>query len=284
LEIMMAKLVAADRVRMVLCRAFAAVTLLAAMPQPGPAAAQAAAAAATPDFSGRWKLPGNAFDFAAPPAGMTPGPLVNTSGNRLVPIANHDSPLLKPWAAAEVKKHGDLLQAGRLAPDAHTSCQPMGVPYVLQVRGNVQFLQTPEAVTIIYMDNNQRRVVQMNAKHSANPKPTWFGESVGHYEGDSLVIDTIGIAVNEVSSIDRFGTPHTPAMHVVERYRVSPDRKQVNVVFTVDDPGTFNTPWHASGRYVTGDDGTDEDVCMENIRQIGSSGIIVVPTAAKPDF
>src|SRR5580765_3386206 len=55
-----------------------------------------------PDFSGPWAHNGAAFDFAQPPAGVSPGPLVNTSGDRLVPVGNYDSPLLKPWAAAEV--------------------------------------------------------------------------------------------------------------------------------------------------------------------------------------
>src|SRR5437660_10879147 len=59
-------------------------------------------ASAVPDFSGPWALTGNAFDFALPRPGIGPGPLVNTSGDRLVPVGNYDSPLLKPWAAAEI--------------------------------------------------------------------------------------------------------------------------------------------------------------------------------------
>src|SRR5215475_2770800 len=116
-----------------------------------------------PDFSGPWARAGNAFDFAAPPAGVSPGPLVNTSGDRLVPVGNYDSPLLKPWAAAEVKKHGDILLSGKLASDPHTSCQPMGLPYVLQVRDNVWFLQTSDWVTIVYQNGSQRREVHLNA-------------------------------------------------------------------------------------------------------------------------
>jgi hypothetical protein len=83
-------------------------------------------------------------------------------------------------------------------------------------------------------------------KHSAHSTPSWFGESIGHYEGDTLVIDTIGIAVHELSAIDRFGTPHTEAMHVIERYRVADNRRTLRVDFTVNDQGTFNMPWHAS--------------------------------------
>lgn len=239
---------------------------------------------AVPDFSGPWQLNPRNTDFAAPAPGVGPGPLVNVSGNRLVPVANYDSPLLKPWAAEVVKKHGDSLLAGVLAPDAHTSCRPMGVPYVLQVRGTMRLLQTPEWVMIIYMDDNQRRLVRLNVPHTERPKPTAFGESVGHYEGDTLVVDTIGQSIREVSSIDRFGTPHTEALRVVERFRVADDRKTLRVDFTVEDPGAFNMPWHASQTYLVGSDDGDEDICAENIRQIGSGGRIDIPIAEKADF
>ena len=240
--------------------------------------------APVPDFTGSWAIRGGSFDFAPPPTGIGPGPLVNVSGNRLVPIANHNSPLLQPWAAAIVKRHGDLLAAGKIAPDAHTSCHPMGAPYILQVRGPVQFLQTRDFVQIIYADNNQRRLVHLNRPHSPSPEPSWFGESVGHYEGDTLVVDTIGIAVHEVSAIDRFGTPHTEAMHLIERYRLAPDRSSISVVFTVNDPGTFTSPWHASATYFVSPEAFEEDICAENIRNIGSNGVIVVPEDTKVNF
>ena len=237
-----------------------------------------------PDFSGPWALSGNAFDFAAPPSGIGPGPLVNTSGDRLVPVGNYDSPNLKPWAAEAVKKHGDMLLAGKLAPDAHTACYPMGLPYVLQVRDNVWFLQTRGWITIAYQNGSQRRVVHMNAEHSAHPSPSWFGESVGHYEGDTLVIDTIGIAVHELSAIDRFGTPHTDAMHVIERYRVADGRRTLHVDFTVDDPGTFNMPWHASANYGRGTVYPGEYVCAENDNNYFHEDGYPLPQTEKPDF
>jgi len=239
---------------------------------------------AVPDFSGPWAHNGNAFDFAAPPMGVSPGPLVNTSGDRLVPVGNYDSPILKPWAAAEVKKHGDMLLSGKLAPDAHTACYPMGVPYVLQARDNVWFVQTPEWVAILYQNGSQQRLVHLDAKHSANPVPSWFGESVGHYEGDTLVVDTIGIAVHEVSAIDRFGTPHTDAMHVVERYRVSSDRRTLRVDFTVDDTGAFNIAWHAAVTYGRGTDSPGEYVCAENTNNYFHEDGYPIPESQKPDF
>ena len=236
-----------------------------------------------PDLAGPWMRTGNAFDFAAPPPGVGPRALVNVSGNDLIPIGNIDTPILKPWAAAEVKKHNDLIRAGKLALDAPASCMPMGVPYVLQVRENVWLLQQPDTVTIIYQNDYQRRVVHVDAPHSAHPLPSWFGESIGRYEGDTLIVDTTAIAVHEFSAIDRFGTPHTQAMHVVERYRVADDRRSLRVDFTVDDPGAFNMSWHAAVIYSRGTAYPGERPCAENNRE-GEAGLVPMPVATKPDF
>jgi hypothetical protein len=236
-----------------------------------------------PDVTGPWMRTGNAFDFAPPLPGTGPRALVNVSGNDLLPIGNVDSPILKPWAAAEVKKHNEILLAGKLAPDAPASCVPMGVPYVLQVRENVWLLQEPGTVTIIYQNDNQRRVVHLNTRHSAPLVPSWFGDSIGHYEGDTLVVDTTAIAVHEFSSIDRFGTPHTEAMHVIERYRVADDRKSLRVDFTVEDPGAFNMPWHAAVIYSRGTAYPGERPCAENNRE-GETGLVSMPMARKADF
>lgn len=248
-----------------------------------PGAGQSGEGATVPDLTGPWMRTGNAFDFAPPPPGAGPRSLINVSGNDLVPVGNIDSPILKPWAAAEVGKHNELIRAGKLALDAPASCMPMGVPYVLQVRENVWLLQQPDTVTIIYQNDYQRRVVHLDARHSAHPVPSWFGESVGHYEGDTLVVDTIAIAVHEFSAIDRFGTPHTEAMRVVERYRVADDRRSLRVDFTVDDPETFNMPWHAAVVYNRGTAYPGERPCAENNRE-GEAGLVPMPVATKPDF
>jgi hypothetical protein len=226
---------------------------------------------------------GNAFDFAAPPPGVGPRALVNVSGNDLLPVGNTDSPILKPWAAAEVEKHNALVRAGKLALDAPASCMPMGVPYVLEVRENVWLLQEPDTVTIIYQNDDQRRVVHLDARHSAHPVPSWFGDSIGHYERDTLVVDTTGIAVHQFSAIDRFGTPHSEAMRVVERYRVADDRRSLRVDFTVDDPETFNMPWHAAVVYSRGTAYPGERPCAENNRE-GEAGLVPMPVARKADF
>ena len=82
----------------------------------------------------------------------------------------------------------------------------------------VYVVQSPKEVLLIYSGNREVRHVYMNVPHSANPKPSWYGESVGHYEGDTLVVDTIGLSPKAV--IDNYHTPHTDALHVVERYHL----------------------------------------------------------------
>jgi hypothetical protein len=162
----------------------------------------------------------------------------------------------------------------------------------------------------------------MNVAHSEHPAFTWLGESVGHYEGGTLVIDTIGQKVGPLSMVDMYGTPFSAALHVIERYRlidgatardlqlthesayfgagtlnptvseygikIDPDSTKpgLQVEITVDDPLTFTTPWSAfvTYRHILDDSPWPEGVCAENPRGSGSSWIVLVPRADKPDF
>jgi hypothetical protein len=131
-------------------------------------------------------------------------------------------------------------------------------------------LQRPDTVTILYNRDHEFRKVRMNQAHPAKVVPSAHGDSVGHYEGDTLVIDTVGVKVGPYTMIDRLGTPYTEALHVVERYRlidyeaavkaqargfkewthipaydVDPDYKGkgLQLEFTVEDEGVFTMPW-----------------------------------------
>jgi hypothetical protein len=90
------------------------------------------------------------------------------------------------------------------------------------------------------MQDHQVRRVYLNVPHSANLKPSWFGESVGHYEDDSLVVDTVGLSRR--TFVDNYLTPHTDQLHVVERFHVINDGKTLEVNVHVEDPGAFTTP------------------------------------------
>jgi hypothetical protein len=84
----------------------------------------------------------------------------------------------------------------------------------------VQLLQRPDSITMLYDEDHEVRRVRMNQPHPAQVTPSWYGDSVGHYESDTLVIDTVGFKIGPFSAVDQYATPFTQALHVVERYRL----------------------------------------------------------------
>jgi hypothetical protein len=195
-------------------------------------------------------------------------------------VADLTNPNLKPWAKEVMKRENDKVLAGGIGFTARSSCMPAGVPAFMMFAGvePMYFLQTPKEVTMIFTGDAQVRHVYLNVPHSANPKLSWYGESVGHYEGNTLMIDTIGM--NDKTYVDNFRTPHTQKLHVVERWKLV-DADTIDVNFTVDDPDTFDKPWTAQYdfRRVTRPMNYEE-VCAENNLQFAYH----VPVAVKPDF
>jgi hypothetical protein len=127
------------------------------------------------------------------------------------------------------------------------------------------------------------RHIYLTDKHSPNVKPSWFGESIGHYEnGDTLVIDTIGL--NTRTFVDQFRTPHTEKLHVVERYRLIEGGNAIEAIATVEDPGAFTTPWRAMQRYRRVQQGAMVEAnCAEN-NNFFALQVEPMPRADKPDF
>jgi hypothetical protein len=119
----------------------------------------------------------------------------------------------------------------------------------------------------------------MDMPHSANPTPSWYGESVGHYEGDTLVIDTIGLSNKAV--LDVYRTPHTEKLHVVERWRMTDGSQMMEATFTVDDPDTFYQPWSGMRRYRRAQREISELICAENNHHLFDYHI---PVSNEPDF
>jgi hypothetical protein len=288
-----------------------------------PAAGGAQSAASIPDLSGMWAHP-YLTGFEPPLSG--PGPVRNKSrlpngvANFQRLVGDYANPILKPQAAEAVKKHGEISLAGEGYPTPSNQCWPGGVPYVFW-DFLLQMIQQDDKITMIYRHGDEVRHVRMNEPHRAQVTPSWYGDSVGHYEGDTLVIDTVGIKIGPFAMVDMYGTPYTQALHVVERYRLldyedakqglernakenfrlPPDAiplvadsdpnyrgKHLQLEFTVEDEGVFTTPWSATityGRPPMGDGrgpGGAEYVCAENPRYSGSKP--AVPTADKPDF
>jgi len=128
------------------------------------------------------------------------------------------------------------------------------------------------------------RRIYMTDKHSQNVKPSWFGESIGHYEnGDALVVDTIGLST-KTSYIDNYRTPHSTREHAVERYTVAPDGKMLQAAVTVEDPDAFNEPLHLVQRWRKVDNQLLETACPENNEDYFHQNLFPIPEADKPDF
>jgi len=175
-----------------------------------------------PDFSGIWlhpSLPG--FE----PLSSAPTSLVNRSRRNGVSdvlklVGDYTNPILKPEAAEVVKKHGEISLKGIGYPTPRNQCWPGGVPFVFASDDGMQLLQQSDKITILHIYDHQVRHARLNQSHPAQVIPSWYGDSVAHYEGDKLVIDTVGVKVGPFAMVDWYGTPHTPALHVIERYRL----------------------------------------------------------------
>nr|TFG52675.1 MAG: hypothetical protein E4H34_04680 [Hyphomicrobiales bacterium] len=195
-------------------------------------------------------------------------------------IGDLSNPNLREWARDIMQKDSDEILAGKIAFASRSSCMPAGVPNFVAIGGGLLYiLQSPDLVLMLRDGNAQMRRIYLNAPHSENPAPSWYGDSVGHYEGDTLVIDTIGL--NDRSFVDSYRTPHTEKLHVIERWRLVEGGERIDVHISVDDPGTFNQPWQAIRSFEREQAIYGEEICAENNQHVFDYG---VPTDNTPDF
>jgi len=232
-------------------------------------------------------------EIAAVPGFPGPGPVhddpayhhVNNTeaGQASYRIGDLSDPNLTQWAKDIMKKDNDEVIHGKVAYLAHQSCTPAGVPDFDMVRGArpIYFVQTPKEVLMIWAGDQQVRHVYLNVPHSKDPKPSWYGESVGHYEGKTLVIDTIGL--NTRTFVDEYRTPHSDKLHVLERWTVSDDGKTLNITVVVDDPATFNKPWSGTTNFRRRQQRMIEISCAENPQHFENYDFHI-PVADKADF
>ena len=202
-------------------------------------------------------------------------------------IGNYKDPVLKPWAAAQMRVSNEEVLSGKrgLPFSAQSRCYPGGVPgQLLYPAEPFYFIQTPKQVWMIWQRDHMVRRVYLTDKHSASVNPSWFGESIGHYEnGDTLVVDTIGLSTKN-SYIDNYRTPHTEKLHVVERFKVAADARMVEAAVTVEDPDTFNEPLHMVQRWRKVNNPLVETVCAEDNFDYFNQNLFPLPQADKPDF
>jgi hypothetical protein len=265
---------------------------------PAATSAQAPAKNKIPQFAGpdlAWISVGG---FVPPPDGVGHGPIKldptypfhgNLDGpGRVTPaIVYTKDPVLKPWAAAQMQATNDDVLSGvhGLAFTAQSTCTPGGVPgQLLYPIEPFYFIQTPKEVWMIWQRDHMVRRIYMTEQHSETVKPSWFGESIGHYEnGDTLVIDTIGLQTHD-SFIDNLRTPHSEKEHVVERYKMSDDGKTLEAAILVEDQDTFNEPLHMMKRWRRSNNPRLETVCSENNGDHFGKNLFPIPHADTADF
>ena len=152
-------------------------------------------------------------------------------------VADLNNPILQPWARDVVRKRNELVLAGKLVVSPSASCWPKGVTGFLlsPMTQPMFFVQGKKEVVMILTSFNDVRYIHLADKHSPHVKISWYGESIGHYEGDSLVVDTIGL--DDRTPVDGFGTPHTKQLHVIERFRLIENGNVLEANIHVEDPG-----------------------------------------------
>jgi hypothetical protein len=284
------------------------------------AALAANSAAPVPDLSGNWQR--TVFNLAPPATG--PGPFANTykgPDGRISDayrVGDFKSPLLKPQAAELLKRRGELSLSGAAIPDPHNQCWPEPPAFSSAIEMGLNIVQSKDEVVLVTLTGQTVRHVRLNARHPANLTPSWLGDSVGHFEGDTLIIDTVGIKAGPLATLDRYGTPFSGALHVIERYRLidgeaaaealraqrraqnqaptlgrigaygaeidlDPKKKGLQVLITVDDPGTFTATWSGVVTYLAGAGEWPEVICAENLNEV--PGLPAKPPiAAQADF
>ena len=136
---------------------------------------------------------------------------------------------------------------------------------------------------MIWQRDHMVRRVYLTDKHSETVKPSWFGESIGHYESGELVVDTIGLSTKN-SYIDNLRTPHSEREHVVERFKLSGDGMALTAVVTVEDAEAFNEPLHMMQQWRKVKNAMLETVCAENNIDPFHQNLFPLPEADKPDF
>jgi hypothetical protein len=209
--------------------------------------AQSEASASTRDLAGVW--------------------LGDGAGNNRPLLSTPAAALMQPWAKAKFNAQGIVID-----PDPFLeSCEPLGVPRVLLTNTPVKIVQAPGEVVLLYERNHDFREVYMDGRsHPESLDPSWWGHSIGRWDGATLVIDTVGFNVR--TWVDWTGLPHTEALHTVERYqRIDHDTMRLDL--TVDDPKTYTQPFTVKRTFKLKPWDIGEDICTSAEEQHFRQGI-----------
>jgi hypothetical protein len=259
------------------------------------------------------------YNFESMPSGPQPvknlSRLPNGVANSSQLVGDYHNPILTPEAAATLKHRGELAMAGGF-PNAEDQCRPIAAPFSSAVQFDFQILQKKNGdLAIVGHQDDQVRHIRMNGKHPTKLAPSAMGDSIGYWEGETLVVDTVGVRTDEFIASDRIGTPQSELMHVVERYRLiegararadmdafektdgviggrppdgylNPDLtlKGLRLEITMEDPKVFTQPLTAVVTYRPMTIGWREAVCADNPVEHYKGEWVGLPKAEHPDF
>jgi hypothetical protein len=223
-----------------------------------------------PNWTGFWAPPGGLLDRNFGP-GATSGPPAARAGGAQTPAPPY-SPLKSPYKEryeANIK----AAEQGTITFDPGALCLPSGMPRMMGAIYGMELLQTPGQVTITAEYPGSSRRIWLDGRKHPDPEETlatYSGHSIGHWEGDVLVADTILVRADV--PIDQSGLPHTENMHITERFYQSEPGILVDEI-TVNDPEVYTKPWTVIRRYSYRPDlNLEEFVCLENNRNVGANG------------
>jgi len=193
------------------------------------------------------------------------GSLANRSPNQrgnLPENLPYEQVPFQPWAR---DLHAQRSAEGG-ATDPHTRCKPSGGARMFHTPYGLEILDQGDTVFIIGVGSphSWRQIFMDGRPHPQNPTPGWYGHSVGHWEGDTLVVDTVGFLGDDKFWITRDGYPHTTELHTIERFS-RPDFDTLRYEITIDDPGAYTATWTGGWFLTFGEGNVPFDyLCQEN--------------------
>ena len=216
-------------------------------------------AAGRPDLSGGWQPTADPGDQAGGVEGIVaPKYQLNVMRdlNGAVPF--------QPWAAELFKQR----QANKMRDNPMIQCLPAGVPRLNAYIHPYKIVQTPDLLVVLYESQTMfRQIFTDGRSHPSEPEPSWLGYSTGKWDGDSLVVETIGF--NDKTWLDGFGHPHSDAMKLTERFRRR-DFGHMDVEITIDDPKAYTKPIrYLQPQVLQPDNELIEYICNENAKPMG---------------
>ena len=217
-----------------------------------------AASAKVPDISGLYRQ----APMDPRSRNLPPGMRAGTPTERIYKIDGKKAPL-QPWAEKLYMERVQATEKGDMFRNTVSRCLPPGLPQAnLFSPYPVNIIQTPGQVTMLFEEGNHFRIIRMDSEHPKEVDETFFGDSIGKWEGETLVIDTVGI--RDDTTLDWMGFPHSTELHLVERIkRLSPDTLELRQ--TIEDPKAYTRSFETVAIFKITQDDMREYIC-ENLR------------------